>query len=125
VLLYAINHGIEKGYIVDTNEAWEVRLLNRYREIPSLLAAKRDLLRQLVDQLRQRPEVVALVLGGSYAASTQHAAADLDVGLYYNTILARPGSTAAELTQTVEQLTQSWRAVVALAGDLYQQKFQL
>lgn len=42
-----------------------------------------------------------------------------------NRSLAQPGSTAAELTQTVQQLTQSWRAVVALAGDLYQQKFQL
>jgi len=42
-----------------------------------------------------------------------------------NAILAHPGSTAAELTQTVQQLTQSWHAVVALAGELYQPKFQL
>lgn len=68
---------------MDTNEGWEVRLLNSYIEIPSLPAAKRDLLRQFVDQLRQLPEVVAIVLGGSYAAGTQHAASDLDVGLYY------------------------------------------
>jgi len=42
-----------------------------------------------------------------------------------NAILAHPGSTSTELTQTVQQLAQSWREIVALAGDLYQPKFQL
>ncbi len=42
-----------------------------------------------------------------------------------NAMLAHPGSTAAELTQTVQQLAQSWREVVALADNLYQPKFQL
>lgn len=42
-----------------------------------------------------------------------------------NTILGHPGNTATELTVTVQQLTQSWQSVVALAGDLYQPKFQL
>lgn len=42
-----------------------------------------------------------------------------------NAILAQPGSTSTELTQTVQQLAQSWRELVALAGDLYQPKFQL
>ncbi|MEZ4868299.1 MAG: nucleotidyltransferase domain-containing protein [Caldilineaceae bacterium] len=40
-------------------------------------------------------------------------------------LLACPGSTAAALAQTVQELTQSWQSVVALAGDLYQPKFQL
>lgn len=42
-----------------------------------------------------------------------------------NAILACPGSTAAALTETVARLRQSWQAVVALAGALYQPKFQL
>lgn len=42
-----------------------------------------------------------------------------------NTILASPGSTAAALTETVALLRQSWQAVVALAGALYQPRFQL
>lgn len=46
-------------------------------------------------------------------------------GEQINAILAHPGGTAAELTQTVQQLTQVWRNVVALVGELYQQKFQL
>jgi Nucleotidyltransferase domain len=40
-------------------------------------------------------------------------------------ILAHPGSTAQALTQTVRQMEQVWQRVVALAGALYEQKFQL
>lgn len=42
-----------------------------------------------------------------------------------NAILACPGSTAPALTQTVQQLAETWRSVVALTGDGYQPKFQL
>jgi len=44
---------------------------------------KRALLLQLVDQLREVNGMAAIVLGGSYASGTAHAASDLDIGLYY------------------------------------------
>lgn len=42
-----------------------------------------------------------------------------------NAILAAPGSTASVLRQTVLQIKETWRNVVALAEELYQPKFQL
>jgi hypothetical protein len=42
-----------------------------------------------------------------------------------NRILACPGSTSAELAQSVSDLGQAWRGVAALAGELYQPKFDL
>ena len=42
-----------------------------------------------------------------------------------NQILARPGSTPDELARAVSDLGQAWRGVAALAGDLYQPKFNL
>jgi hypothetical protein len=44
---------------------------------------KRLLLQQLVNRLGEIPGMEAVVLGGSYAAGTQHAGSDLDIGLYY------------------------------------------
>ena len=40
-------------------------------------------------------------------------------------VLAHPGSTAQELIQSIEQITQIWREVVSLADQLYQPKFQV
>lgn len=51
-------------------------------ELSHLPASKRALLERLVSEL-QIPGVAALVLGGSYASKTHHAASDLDIGLYY------------------------------------------
>lgn len=51
-------------------------------ELSHLPAPKRALVECLVSEL-QIPGVAALVLGGSYASKTHHAASDLDVGLYY------------------------------------------
>lgn len=45
---------------------------------------KRALLEQLVARLSPIRGLSAIVLGGSYAAGTHHAASDLDIGLYYN-----------------------------------------
>jgi hypothetical protein len=42
-----------------------------------------------------------------------------------NRILASPGSTAPELTRSVQELEQVWRGVVSLAGVHYQPQFQL
>ena len=42
-----------------------------------------------------------------------------------NQILAHPGSTPGELARAVSDLGQAWRSVAALAGDLYQPKFNL
>jgi Nucleotidyltransferase domain len=39
-------------------------------------------------------------------------------------ILACPGSTAQQLTQTVNNLEEAWRNVASLAGELYQSKFR-
>lgn len=60
--------------------------------IPQLPPQKRALLEHLVGQLRQVPGMAAIVLGGSYATGTQHAASDLDIGLYYSE--ARPFAIA-------------------------------
>jgi tetratricopeptide (TPR) repeat protein len=54
--------------------------MNRLQNVP---AEKRQLLTELTAQLSRVPGVLALVLGGSYARGSQHAASDLDVGLYY------------------------------------------
>ena len=42
-----------------------------------------------------------------------------------NGILARPGSTAKELTRSVSELEQAWRSVVSLTGVQYEPKFQM
>jgi len=42
-----------------------------------------------------------------------------------NRILARPGSTAQELTTSVSELEQAWRSVVSLTGVHYEPKFQM
>lgn len=42
-----------------------------------------------------------------------------------NRILARPGSTAQELTTSVSELEAAWRSVVSLAGVRYEPKFQM
>jgi hypothetical protein len=40
-------------------------------------------------------------------------------------ILARPGQTAAELSQTVSQLRTVWQSVAELAKEVYQPKFSI
>lgn len=40
-------------------------------------------------------------------------------------LLAQPGQTAQELTDTVRELEEVWRSVVFLTGDRYQPKFHL
>ena len=51
--------------------------------MPNVPPEKQELLTRLVDHLRAVTGVAAIVLGGSYASGTQHAASDLDIGLYY------------------------------------------
>lgn len=45
---------------------------------------KRALLLDVIQSLADIPGVAAVVLGGSYASHTHHAASDLDVGIYYS-----------------------------------------
>ena len=45
---------------------------------------KQHLLDQVVTQLSALPGMAAIVLGGSYASGTAHAASDMDIGLYYH-----------------------------------------
>lgn len=54
---------------------------------------KRLLLQELVDRLSRVVGMAAIVLGGSYASGTHHAASDLDIGLYYSE--SEPFSIAA------------------------------
>jgi hypothetical protein len=42
-----------------------------------------------------------------------------------NRILAHPGSTAKELTESVSDLEQVWRSVVSLPGVQYEPKFRM
>jgi hypothetical protein len=51
--------------------------------IPNLPAQKRSLVEELVEKLNKISGISAIVLGGSYASGTQHAASDIDLGLYY------------------------------------------
>jgi hypothetical protein len=41
------------------------------------------MLNQAADALRTVPNIVAIVLGGSYASGLAHSGSDLDIGLYY------------------------------------------
>jgi predicted nucleotidyltransferase len=66
-----------------------VQLIGNATNVPE---QKRSLLGQVVEQLREIPGIAAIVLGGSYASGTQHAASDLDIGLYYHE--AKPFSIA-------------------------------
>jgi hypothetical protein len=54
---------------------------------------KQALIGEVTHALRAIDGVAAIVLGGSYARGTQHAASDLDIGIYYSD--ARPFSIAA------------------------------
>ncbi len=51
---------------------------------PNVPGPKRELLGKLVESLAHITGIEAVVLGGSYASGTQHAASDLDIGLYYH-----------------------------------------
>ncbi len=50
---------------------------------PSVPDEKRGLLASVVGELSRVSGVRAVVLGGSYARGTHHAASDLDIGIYY------------------------------------------
>ncbi|NSW51214.1 MAG: nucleotidyltransferase domain-containing protein [Anaerolineae bacterium] len=52
-------------------------------QLPDLPAPKKDLLNRITDQLKRIDGITAVALGGSYAAGTQHADSDFDIGLYY------------------------------------------
>jgi hypothetical protein len=53
------------------------------KTISHLPPEKRSLLEELVEKLSGVKNLVAVVLGGSYASGTQYTGSDLDVGLYY------------------------------------------
>lgn len=109
---------------------------NLEQVLSHLPSTKRTVLNGLVDQLRQVPNMVAIVLGGSYASHTHHATSDLDVGLYYwetapfdiEAIRAIATAVSEEVNPTVTGFTRGVHgsmAVVQLAGSLYQPKFNV
>ncbi|MCA9976359.1 MAG: nucleotidyltransferase domain-containing protein [Anaerolineales bacterium] len=55
--------------------------MNHLTHVPQ---QKQVFLQQLVTDLRQIPQITAVVLGGSYANKTHHGTSDLDIGLYYH-----------------------------------------
>jgi hypothetical protein len=62
---------------------------------------KQALLQQVVDELSQLSEIVAVALGGSYARGAERPDSDLDVGIYYAE--ARPFAIA-EIRRIASQL---------------------
>lgn len=52
--------------------------------LSNLPAERQQLVRLLVDQLSAVNGMAAIVLGGSYASGTYHAASDVDLALYYS-----------------------------------------
>ena len=51
--------------------------------LQNLPAEKRRLLEAIAGQLQKIPNVVAVVLGGSYATGLSRPDSDIDIGLYY------------------------------------------
>ena len=51
--------------------------------LSNIPAKKQELLAAVVSRLSRVDGMAAIVLGGSYASGAQHAASDLDIGLYY------------------------------------------
>jgi len=70
--------------------------------LPHVPEAKRALLEDLTGMLSRLPGMAAVALGGSYASQTQHAASDLDIGLYYH---ETSPFAIAEIRQVAESLS--------------------
>jgi predicted nucleotidyltransferase len=51
--------------------------------LPNMPTEKLRMLNQAADALRTVPNIVAIVLGGSYASGLAQSSSDLDIGLYY------------------------------------------
>src|ERR1043165_2005326 len=62
------------------SRAARIQMISNLSNIPE---QKQTLLRALVTKLSKIPGMAAIVLGGSYAARTNHETSDLDIGLYY------------------------------------------
>jgi hypothetical protein len=82
--------------------------------IPNLPAHKRSLVEELVERLNKISGISAIVLGGSYASGTQHAASDIDLGVYY--FEARPFSIP-EIRQIATEVSIDGTATVT---DFYE-----
>lgn len=78
-------------------------------ECSHLPEAKRLFLEQLTMRLSGISGMAAIVLGGSYAAGTQHAASDLDIGLYYH-----PGSpfSIEDIRRAAQEIAADGQATV-------------
>jgi predicted nucleotidyltransferase len=70
---------------------------------------KRRFLERLVGYLSQVPEIVAVVLGGSYATGTFDETSDLDIGLYYRE--AKPFSIV-ELERIANSISNQGAATI-------------
>lgn len=56
---------------------------NTLRVLQIISPDKLAVLKEILEQLQAVEGIAAIVLGGSYARGTQHAASDIDLGLYY------------------------------------------
>lgn len=88
-----------------------IQHLNKTLAIPD---GKRQLLKRLVKDLCRIPHMIAVVLGGSYAAGTADESSDLDIGLYYRE--AKPFSIA-EIKRVAENISVQGTATVT---DFYE-----
>lgn len=77
--------------------------------LPDLPPHKRLLIAQLVAQLSSIAGMKAIVLGGSYASGTHHAASDIDLGLYYT---AADPFAIADVRRVAEQAALDGAATV-------------
>lgn len=85
--------------------------LSKVRAIPN---DKQRLLKRVVECLCRVPEMVAVVLGGSYAAGTSDESSDLDIGLYYRE--AEPFSIT-EIRRIADNISSQGAATVT---DFYE-----
>ncbi|MCB9420446.1 MAG: nucleotidyltransferase domain-containing protein [Ardenticatenaceae bacterium] len=85
--------------------------MNQLSHVPQ---PKQEFLQQLVADLRQVPNVTAVVLGGSYASQTHHDTSDLDIGLYYH---AAAPFTIAAIRQIANKISVKGNPVVT---DFYE-----
>lgn len=91
-------------------------------EIPPFVPVeKRGLLADVAGELSRVSGVRAVVLGGSYARGTHHAASDLDIGIYY----FEGAPFEIEAIRGVGEMELLWKDVVNHGGGEYRSRYMI
>lgn len=97
-----------------------------------LSSEQHELVLRLARRLGTLRGIKAVVLGGSQARGRAQPDSDIDLGVQYaqadarlKTTLAGLGGSAAKLEYAVENVQELLRETIALAGDLYQPRYEL